>query len=100
MGDQDLFDGQESHLVEFYGTECHFCKKMEPLVERLEEEEDVNVQRLEVWHDSDNAEILKEVDDGRCGGVPFFINSETGEWICGATEYEDLKAWALGENTD
>ncbi len=91
------FNGQESHLVEFYGKECHFCIQMAPLVERLEEEEGVDVQQVEVWHNQENAQTLKEVDDGKCGGVPFFINTKTGDHICGAVDYDRLKEWALGE---
>ncbi|MBS1263283.1 MAG: hypothetical protein MAG715_00458 [Methanonatronarchaeales archaeon] len=81
-------------LLEFYGEECPHCRKMESLVERLEEEEDVEFERFEVWHDEENAQKLRELDQDRCGGVPFFYNKETEEFICGETSYEDLKKWA------
>jgi len=68
---------------------------MVPLVERLEAEEDVNVAKLEVWHNDANAKLMKEYDKGYCGGVPFFINKKTGKWICGEADYEQLKKWAL-----
>jgi hypothetical protein len=82
-------------LTMFTGTECVHCHEMEPLVERLEKEEGVKVERLEVWHNAKNAELLQSIDKGFCGGIPFFFNSKTGKWICGATSYEKLKAWAL-----
>jgi len=34
---------------------------------------------------------LRAHDKGHCGGVPFFINTETGKWICGEASYEELK---------
>lgn len=84
-------------LYEFYGEECPHCQKMAPRVDRLQENEDVEVEQLEVWHDEENAKKLEELDDGKCGGVPFFINTETGEYICGEADYEKLVRWAKGE---
>ncbi len=68
---------------------------MAPLVERLEREEGVNVARLEVWHNENNAKLMREYDKGYCGGVPFFFNKRTGKWLCGEVDYERLKKWAL-----
>ena len=68
---------------------------MAPLVERLEREEGVNVAKLEVWHNESNATLMREYDKGYCGAVPFFYNKKTGKWICGETDYERLKKWAL-----
>ncbi len=67
---------------------------MAPLVERLEREEDVNVARLEVWHNEANARLMREYDKGYCGGVPFFLNKKTGKWLCGEVDYGRLKKWA------
>lgn len=85
------------HLLEFYGTECVHCRQMEPLIARLEEETGVTITRLEVWHNQENAARLKQYDQGFCGGVPFFYNTRTGKWLCGAVDYETLKRWALEE---
>lgn len=89
-------------LYEFYGDGCPHCEKMMPKVEQLEEEENVEVEQLEVWNDQENAENQKELDqddlgEELCGGVPFFYNTETDEWICGETDLETLKKWANGE---
>ncbi len=67
---------------------------MEPLVERLEEEQGVRVARIEVWHSEVNAELMRRYDKNYCGGVPFFYNTETGKWICGEADDEKLKNWA------
>ena len=64
-------------------------------MERLEEEENVNIAKLEVWHNEANAKLMKEYDKGYCGGVPFFFNKKTEKWICGSADYERLKKWAL-----
>ena len=69
---------------------------MEPLIKKLEKENGVTVERLEVWHDKKNMETLSKYDKDSCGGVPFFINTETRETICGEASYDELKSWALG----
>jgi thiol-disulfide isomerase/thioredoxin len=81
-------------LIDFYGEECPHCKNMEPLLERLEREHGLTVKRCEVWHNAANARKLQEHDKGRCGGVPFFVNTETGAMICGEDSYDKLKIWA------
>ncbi|MEE9594434.1 MAG: hypothetical protein V3V92_03445 [Candidatus Hydrothermarchaeales archaeon] len=87
---------EDSELIEFYGTECHFCNHMDPLLERLEDEEGIKIKKIEVWHNEANAKLFRDFDKGYCGGVPFFYNKRTDKWICGAMDYEDLKKWAAG----
>jgi len=70
---------------------------MEPLIERLEAETGAKIRRLEVWHNEANARLMREFDNGFCGGVPFFFNKTSGKWLCGAHNYEAFKKWALGE---
>lgn len=84
-------------LYEFYGDGCPHCEKMESKVGKVEEEEDVEIEQKEVWDDEENAEKQKELDDGKCGGVPFYYNTETDQWICGEADKEKLAAWATGE---
>ena len=50
---------------------------MNPLVERLEDEEGIKIEQLEVWHNEANAKLMREYDKGYCGGVPFFFNKKT-----------------------
>jgi len=88
---------EESDLLEFYGTECVHCNEMRPMVEKLEKEIKIKFTRIEVWHNSKNAELLRKYDKGFCGGVPFFYNKKTEKWICGSTSYENLKRFALGK---
>ena len=87
----------DSHLVEYYGTECVHCNEMAPMIEAMERELNVTITRKEVWHDSANQAEFLQVAEGKCQGVPFFINTKSGKFICGATSAEKLKEWALSE---
>ena len=84
-------------LLEFYGTECPHCIQMTPLVEKLEKELNLMVQKYEIWHNEENAKKMDEYDSGLCGGVPFFFNTESKVFVCGSTSYEKLKAWAISK---
>lgn len=86
-----------SNLLFFFGTECTHCHEMEPLIERLEKETGLKVEKLESWHDEENAKLLAEYDKGLCGGVPFMYNTQSQKFICGNCEYEVLKNWAEGK---
>lgn len=84
-------------LLMFTGQECPHCEVMKPLVAKLEKELKVKVDKLEVWHNAKNAQMMQQYDKGRCGGVPFFFNKKTGKFICGSVPYEKLKSWARGK---
>lgn len=83
-------------LIEFYGKECPHCLAIAPLIEKLKKNAGVAIEQYEVWHNEENAKKLKEYDKIECGGVPFFINTDTKKAICGETTYEDLEKWAKG----
>ncbi len=70
---------------------------MQPLVDRLKQEEGVAITQYETWHNTENVEKMKEYDKDLCGGVPFFFNTETGKHICGEVDYDALKQWAKGQ---
>lgn len=78
-------------LLEFYGKECPHCVRMEPVLRRLKEE-GAEIREYEVWHNAEHAKKMDEYDRGRCGGVPFFVNPETGKFVCGEAPYEELRA--------
>lgn len=90
-----MSSSNDSMLIEFYGTECAHCRSMEPLIARLSEETGATIRRIEVWHNDHNADYMRTLDKGFCGGVPFFYNLKTGKWLCGSKDYETLKKWAL-----
>lgn len=82
-------------LLEFYGLECEHCKKVFPLIEKLEKEEGIKIVQYEVWHNEENAKKLESFDVGLCGIVPFFINEKSEKFLCGEVTYEELKSWAI-----
>jgi len=55
------------------------------------------VERLEVWHNSANQQRFFSLGQGKCGGVPFLINTTTGAFLCGPKEYEKVHDWAQGK---
>lgn len=84
-------------LLDFYGTECHFCHEMDPIVEKVEKELGIKFKKIEVWHNAANAKLMEKYDRGFCGGVPFYVNTKTGKWICGAVDYETFKKFVQGK---
>jgi thiol-disulfide isomerase/thioredoxin len=90
-----------ARLLMFYGRECPHCKKMLPLMDRLEQETPVRFERYEVWHDEKNADLMRgfrEAIAPKCGQqlrVPTFFNADTQDAMCGEVEYDQLKDWAL-----
>jgi len=85
-------------LLFFYGLECPHCIVMEKHVDKLIDQ-GVNIKKLEVWHNMENDKILNDLDvgDDMSGGVPFFLNQNTGKKICGESTYNEIKNWAEGK---
>jgi len=89
-----------AQLIMFHAQECPHCRRMMPLVDRLEKEEGVVFEKLEVWHNEKNADLMRSYRDilaPQCGGqlrTPTFFNPETKDAMCGEVEYNRLKAWA------
>ncbi len=84
-------------LLEFYGDTCPHCIAMKPIVEKVEKELNLKVDKHEVWNDETNAKKMAEFDKGLCGGVPFFFNTESKQFICGSTDEATFRAWAQGK---
>jgi len=89
-----------SKLLMFYARECPHCKAMMPHVDKLEHEEKIAFEKLEVWHNEKNADLMRSyrpVIAPECGGqlrTPTFFNPETSDVLCGEVSYEKLKEWA------
>jgi hypothetical protein len=82
-------------LLFFYGLGCPHCIAPEKHVDKLISE-GVDIKKVEVWNNKDNDKMLTELDVGEnmCGGVPFFLNQNTGKTICGEATYKEIKDWA------
>ena len=92
----------QSNWYYFCSTGCGFCKKVEPLVEELNKENDnpeQEILRLDLA-DGDNENLAKELKEKykiQCG-TPWFINAETGKGFCGYREKDIIKKWLAGED--
>jgi thiol-disulfide isomerase/thioredoxin len=91
-----------ARLLMFHGRECPHCKKMMPVVEKLEQETGIHFEKHEIWHDEKNQDLMRSYQSviaPKCGGqlrVPTFLNADSSDAVCGEVEYDKLKAWALG----
>lgn len=89
-----------SKLIMFHGKECPHCQSMMSVVDKLEKEEGIALDKKEVWHNEKNADLMRsfrDIIEPKCGGqlrTPTFINTETNDIVCGEVEYEKLKEWA------
>ena len=92
----------QSNWYYFCSTGCGFCKKVEPLVEELNKENDNpehQILRLDLA-EGDNGNLAKELKEKykiQCG-TPWFINAETGKGFCGYREKDIIKKWLAGED--
>jgi len=87
-------------FIEFYGAECPHCAKMAPIVEQLENETGIKLQKLEVWHNQTNQQKMLEFApyiQRDCGllGVPAFVALKTNKSICGELSKEKLKRFII-----
>jgi glutaredoxin len=85
-------------IIMFHGASCPHCKNTMPAVDKLIKE-GVEIQKLEVWGNSKNADKMRELKKiiiPACGdglGVPSFVDIENKKAICGEQSYGDLKKW-------
>jgi len=89
---------ENKNLLFFYGLDCPHCIEPEKIVDELINE-GFPIHKMEVWYDEENNSILEELDSGEnnCGGIPFFLNKDTGKTICGDAPYKEIKLWAEGK---
>ncbi len=77
----------------FYAANCEHCVAMLPLLNRLIEEEGVEIDVVEVLEgDAESVALYESYDtsDESCGGVPFFVNPDNNKTMCGGVSYEEL----------
>lgn len=90
-------------IVAFYGAGCGYCRAIAPAVDRLETQDGITVERLEVWGNADHEEkmeALRPLYERFCGGcmvVPSFYDPASERLICNPGSYERLKEWVLQE---
>ena len=81
----------------FFSVGCGFCKKVEPIIEELNNEGH-DILFLDMA-EPENQELNKELQQeyGKRCGTPWFINADTGEAVCGYREKDVLLKWLSGE---
>lgn len=90
------------HIIEFYGETCPHCISMRPAIQQLEDELDVEITKLEVWNNAENAAVMKQYESiiseacGGFAGVPAFVNTQTNQSLCGAQDPDMLKLFIEG----
>jgi len=91
-------------IIFFHGADCPHCKHMMPIVENIEKEIKMKIEKREVWYDDDNADMMRKYEDIiRKGspdgdmGVPAFVDIKNKEALIGEQTKEDLKAWLMGK---
>jgi len=50
-----------NRLIWFHGRECPHCRKLAPLVDQFEAETGIRLERLEVWHNDENAKLMRSL---------------------------------------
>ena len=90
---------KESTLYYFHSIGCAFCKRIDPIVEKLNKE-GYDILRLDL-SEKDNEGLKREIEnkyDLRCG-TPFLVDGSSGNNICGQLQAneENIKKWADGK---
>jgi hypothetical protein len=90
---------KQSTLYYFHSVGCAFCKQIDPIVEKLNNE-GYDILRLDL-SEKDNQGLHREIEnkyDLRCG-TPFLVDGSNGKNICGQQQAseENIKKWADGE---
>ena len=92
---------ETKHIVEFYGETCPYCRSFAPAVDRLEREDGVAVERLEVWNNEEHKarmDALRPLYEKECGGnmvVPSFYDPGADRLLCNPGSYERLREWVM-----
>ncbi len=54
------------------------------------------IRRINIFSRKDTFSLLESIGYDECGTLPFYYNRRTGQAICGATSYLNLKRWGTG----
>ncbi|RME77584.1 hypothetical protein D6774_03960 [Candidatus Woesearchaeota archaeon] len=80
-------------IIFFYGTECATCHKIEPTVDKIAQEKGVEVVKKETYHNAQNQEELMRLAEGKCSQLPFIINTDNDNYLCGDVSEEEIQAF-------
>lgn len=83
-------------LIEFVSDNCDMCDQMRPVVERLEDDLGTKVRRINIQRRNEFIALLETIGFDEGGNFPFYYNRRSGQAICGATTYMNLRRWGTG----
>ena len=86
-----------SNLLYIRNPNCGWCKRADPVVDSLKEDGyDITILNVTDPDDAKRASEIQTKYNTRCG-TPLFIDSKTGNMVCGFREKDVLEKWANGE---
>jgi len=70
-----------SYLMEFHSdsTGSDASSQMEPVLQRLEDDLDTNIRRINVFRRREFMTLLESIGFNECGNMPFYYNRRTGQ---------------------
>ena len=89
---------KESTLYFFTATGCAFCKRLDPIIDKINNEGEYEILKLDI-SDKDNVGLKKEIEkeyDIKCG-TPLLVDADSGNYVCGFRDEDTVKKWASGE---
>tara|TARA_Y100000310_G_scaffold249879_1_gene256020 strand:+ start:509 stop:1249 length:741 start_codon:yes stop_codon:yes gene_type:complete len=91
-------DAEESTWYYFYSIGCTFCKRIEPIIDELNDEGN-DILKLDISH-TDNKKLKMELQNeySKFCGTPWLINADTGNQICGYREKNIILQWLDGKD--
>lgn len=85
------------YLLEFHSDQAEYKDEMEPVLRRLENDLSTKVRRINIFRRREFMGVLEKIGHDECGQLPFYYNRRTGQAVCGATSYMNLRRWAVGD---
>lgn len=86
-----------AYLISFESDDYDHCRQMQPVLRRLEEDLGTLIRRINIARRKEFLGVLEAMGHNDCGTLPFYYNRRTGQAICGATSYMNLRRWGTGD---
>ena len=84
-------------MIEFVIDNSDACQQMAPVVQRLEQDYDIKVRRVNINRRSEFAALYEACGGNEGNNLPFYYNRRTGQAVAGPTPYWNLKLLASGD---
>ena len=87
----------DSRFIEFYGSECPYCKDIAPIVMQVENEMGMQFYKLDLMNNTSNQQLFLTYNSSfqrDCNGsmvIPTFVSLKTRKALCGVVDKETLE---------